>query len=109
MYKLLLALILIFPLLSKAQITNNIDEVDKLNIYGNGNVKIGKIIIQSTRTRIFYAGYKQTIDSLGIYTTHYLFAPLEKLPTFGIDITIKFDKPLLPFGMDYFMVGPWGG
>jgi hypothetical protein len=106
MNKLTLILLLAFPAILNAQIINNIKKVETLKIYGNGKTVIGQLIIQSARTLIFYRGYKQTVDSVGIYTTEYYFSPLEKLVTFGIDVTVSFDKPIIRNGPFGFEAGP---
>jgi hypothetical protein len=70
-----------------------------------GTVVIGKItIIQSLRTKIYLVDVISSHDSSGIYTTTYQFAPEENLPSFGIEMAIKFNAPILRIGPDDFTI-----
>ncbi len=84
---------------SKGQQQNNIPD----------STFTGKIITDKTHhTRIYLTGFQQTLDSSGVYTTTYLFGARISRPTFDVNITMKFDKPLIMDGPVGFQYGPNG-
>lgn len=87
-----------------SQTTNNIKEVKTLNVYGNGKVIIGQIVInQLTKTKILLADITQEKDSSGVYTTTYRFVPELDDSGFKFNISIVFDQPFIePFYSNFF-------
>ncbi|HSN09422.1 MAG TPA: hypothetical protein VLS85_10295 [Hanamia sp.] len=69
----------------------------------------GSIITDKAHhTRIYLTGFKQTLDSSGVYTTTYIFGAKISRPTFDVNISMKFDAPLLQDGPIGFEYGPYG-
>ncbi len=69
----------------------------------------GQIITdKSHHTKIYLTGFEQTLDSTGVYTTTYNFGYRYSRPTFDVNISMKFDNPLLPDGPIGFQYGPVG-
>lgn len=69
----------------------------------------GQIIKDKTNnSRIYLTDFKQTLDSTGIFTTTYIFGIRLSRPVFDIDINMKFDSPVFPFGGLGFEYGPYG-
>ena len=69
----------------------------------------GKIITdKANRTRIYLTGFKQTLDSSGVYTTTYIFGAKISRPTFDVNINMIFHTPLLSDGPIGFEYGPYG-
>jgi len=86
---------------SKAQQQNNIPKAD--------STFTGQIITDKTHhTRIYLTGFKQTLDSSGVYATTYIFGARISRPTFDVNISMKFDAPLLQDGPIGFQYGPNG-
>src|SRR5579872_4588571 len=74
----------------------HVDTAAQVNIYGNGHVYIGTVIINQTiKTKIYLLGVDQQKDSTGIYTTIFSFGNKETLPLFGVNITIEFSDPII--------------
>lgn len=63
---------------------------------------------KTNHTKIFLTNFQQTLDSSGVYTTTYNFGYRSSRPTFDVNITMKFDNPLLPDGPIGFQYGPLG-
>ena len=69
----------------------------------------GQIVVDKTHhTKIYLTGFEQTLDSTGVYTTTFNFGYRSSRPTFDVNITMKFDNPLLPDGPIGFQYGPLG-
>ena len=69
----------------------------------------GQIVVDKTHhTKIYLTGFQQTLDSSGVYTTTFNFGYRSSRPTFDVNITMKFDNPLLPDGLIGFQYGPLG-
>lgn len=78
------------------QIVNKINKVKELKIYGNSKVEIGTIIVNPTlATKIFLLKSIQTLDSSGVYTTIFILGNNEKLPLFGLDVSLQFNAPII--------------
>lgn len=69
----------------------------------------GQIIVdKSNRSRIYLTGFKQTLDSNGVYTTTYIFGAKTSRPTVDVNIRMNFASPVIfngPVGFEY---GPEG-
>lgn len=86
-------------LVSKGQQQNNIPD----------STFTGKIVTDKTHhTRIYLTNFQQTLDTSGVYTTTYIFGAKISRPTFDINISMKFDTPLLQDGPIGFQYGPNG-
>lgn len=78
-------------------INNDIQNVKTLKIYGNGKTVIGKIIMNQTlKTKVLLLKTDQFKDTLtGLFTTIVELGNKDNIPLFGVNITLKFDKPYL--------------
>lgn len=62
------------------------------------SVFIGQVIInEAIPTQVYFLGSTTTLDTNKIYTTTFKFAPKVNPGTFNVNITIKFDKPFIPW------------
>lgn len=78
-------------------------------IEATDSVFSGKIVIDKTRhSKIYLTNFQQTLDSTGIYTTTYTFGAKTPRPAFDVNITMKFDAPLIHDGPIGFQYGPVG-
>lgn len=69
----------------------------------------GQIVVDKTHhTKIYLTGFDQTLDTTGVYTTTFNFGYRSSRPTFDVNISMKFDNPLLPDGPIGFQYGPVG-
>ena len=69
----------------------------------------GRIVTdKENRTRIYLTDFKQSLDSSGIYTTTYLFGAKISRPSYDVNISMKFDSPLVSDGPIGFQYGPVG-
>ena len=83
------------------QTPNHVEEVD--------SIFVGQIIIdKGNNTRIYLTGFKQTLDSTGIYTTIYTFGAKIPRATFDVNIKMKFHSPIIFDGPIGFKYGPLG-
>jgi hypothetical protein len=86
-------------LVSKGQQQNNIPD----------STFTGKIVTDKTHhTRIYLTSFQQTLDSSGVYTTTYIFGAKISRPTFDVNMSMKFDAPLIQDGPIGFQYGPNG-
>ena len=90
-------------------------KVDNTDISKAGEIEkvdsifTGQIITDKTHhTRIYLTDFKQTFDSSGIYTTTYIFGARISRPTFDVNISMKFQTPLVSDGPIGFEYGPYG-
>jgi len=73
------------------------------------SVFVGNILIdKENTTRIYLTGFKQTLDSTGIYSTIYTFGSKIPRPTFDVNIKMKFHSPIIFDGPIGFKYGPLG-
>lgn len=90
----------------KAQETNKIDNGNTGQV---DSVFTGKIIVdKNNRTRIYLTGFKETTDSVGVYTTTYIFGAKTSRPTIDVNIRMNFASPLIFDGAVGFEYGPYG-
>jgi len=81
---------------SFGQKNNHIGEVGTLNIYGNGKVVVGKIIIaHGVNKQLFLKQLTQTKDTSGIYTTTIVLDTPEDPKVVGYNLKLEFDKPVI--------------
>lgn len=68
-----------------------------VNIYGNGRTVIGKIILNTIlKTKIFLIKSEQIKDDFtGVYTTLLELDNKEKVPLFGVNISLLFSSPVI--------------
>ncbi len=76
---------------------------------GVDSIFVGKILIdKENNTRIYLTGFKQTLDSSGVYSTIYTFGSKIPRATFDVNIRMKFLAPIIFDGPIGFKYGPLG-
>ena len=77
----------------------HIDTAGQINIYGNGNVYIGTIVInKALQTKIFLLSATQSRDTDSSYITELSFGNDDNIPLFGVDLKINFSDAVMSLG-----------